>query len=227
MTNKFEQSMNILNSLRNYLEELQSILEIAKKDPEIFLKEPFLQYNTDRNYIWTNIIACCGEEGLEQFLLEYYDCVIEALKCKIPISDVQLRPFVLNGESVLLGIIYEKPVLAINTFSKTIQLLPDEQRMELEKAIAKSESFIEQLAEQLEELNSQKGGLLKTVNKKAYEQKLKAQKTILMSQISTEQQTLRDLKENLGNYDYRTGEILQIRDRYCSRLKTYYGFVCE
>jgi hypothetical protein len=137
---------------------------------------------------------------------------------------MSLQMFSFNGQFGLLGLVKNTPIMFINTFTKTVQYLPDEQRLELEQSITKSENFINQLMEELESLKSQKGGFLKAVNKKAYEEKLKATQSTIMGQIYAEKNTLRTLQENLEYYDNQVAEILQIRDRYFSRLKTYFNF---
>lgn len=209
-----------LVSLQRYFDIINTITTQSDKDPEILLKEQFLSFQADRQYILNNMLAGFGAEVFDAFIAEYFDKVLRTLSWKIPIEDVVLQPELYEGDFVLVGYIDDIPRTIINTFDKTVKHLNDDTK---EKLIAEQEDCLQLIQDLEEQLNNESIKSGKAVTK-ARKEKQKGKLEILITQLGIEKQNLSRINEEIAVYDNEHAYVDELLERYTNRLTNYYQF---
>ena len=216
----FKSMSQTLVSLQRYFDMINIIVAESDKDAEILLKEQFLPYQADRQYILNNLLAYFGEDVFNQFISEYFDKILKTLAWKIPIDDVSLQPELYDGDFRLIGYVDEIPCIVINTFAKTIEYVEDDTRKNL---VAEQEAclqLIEELEAQLNTESLKSGKALTKVRKEKQKGKLE----ILIAQLGIEKQNLARINEEIEFYDNSHAYVDEILEKYSNRLINYYQF---
>lgn len=216
----FKAMTQTLVSLQKYFDIINTTVMESDKDTEILLKEQFLPYQADRQYVLNNLLAYFGEEMFNQFINEYFDKILKTLSWKIPIEEVILQPEVYNGDFRLVGYVDEIPSIVINTFAKTIEYIEDDTRKNL---VAEQEACLQLIEELEEKLNAEsiKSGKAFTKNMR---EKQKAKLEIIITQLGIEKQNLSRINEEIESYDNAHAYVDEVLEKYINRLMNYYQF---
>jgi hypothetical protein len=219
----FDGVINTVSELQDELNSLQKILIESDSDPEVLLKEYVLPTESDRMYVLTRLMVKFGEEKFNAFIFEYFDKILKVLSTRIPIDEVVLAPSYYDDEYVIIGSINDKPQFVINTFEKTVSLLPDEYSLKIYEEIENCQALIYELEQQLNNIPSMQNNF--TLNKKRQAQKIKTDTDRIIAQLGIEKQTLSRLKDTLTQYQLENSNVQELSNRYVSRLRNYYQYV--
>lgn len=231
----YANGIETINLLIDSLQNTKNLLENGN-----LLESPLYGNFNLLSLVYSSIIDFYGEDALEEFQEQYISDIINLLKTKIKADAIvfsvekddefNIIKCSINYKNSLLDIFY------LNPYFKTIILIEDKQKIELQEKINELYREEEELLKEIEELQLAKTNPLyyakddSLLLAKMTIQKSKYAK-IIQNEMAEKQAELLQLKQDIVNVESDIQEIdndyqnvYLYRDRYIDRLKKIFNF---